>query len=143
MRFLTIVAAAAAIGGCAALSREERAAIDARAAASMWPLADGFWWEYADTASPSGSTVLTVTGPREIDFCDVEREEWWQNGMDVKRRAWIVRGLWSHDACLLVEPSRLLLAVERRLGYAGVPGIVAAYEFRWDRGAWDIRSMDG
>jgi hypothetical protein len=111
--------------GCRGMPTHEREALDARAAESLWPLADGFWWEYDDTAAPSGTTQLRLAG------------------RDATRDAWTLRGLWERDAYLIVEAQCLLLAVERRLGYAGAPGLVTAYEFRWDVGAWDIRSMEG
>jgi len=137
-----IVLVSALLAACSSPSPAEREAIDEDAARSLWPLATTFWWEYDDSASASGRTRVTLR-PTHIGYADVEREEWWQKGMDDRRAAWIVRGLWNHDAYLLVEPSRLVLAVERRLGYGGVPGIVPAYVFRWDVGAWDIKSMDG
>ncbi len=140
MRLLTPVTLAAAIAGCSGLSREERAAIDARAAASMWPLADGFWWEYDDTASPGGARMVRVEGLRGITYEDFRGED---GARGEQRQAWTVGGLWSREVSVVQEPHAIMIVEQRPLGYGMAPTRVPVYEFRWDRGAWDIRSMDG
>lgn len=103
---------------------------------SLWPVGDGFWWEFADGA---GTARVTLADPVVISFYDryAEPPVVWQPS------AWVLRNLWPQEAYLIQRAEQLEIASMGCVGFTGLSYVVPFYAFDWARAQWEVRSQSG